>query len=227
MTIQTDKPKVLIVGAGLGGLMFGALLEKSGVPYTIFERAAVIRPLGSAMSVGPTLLPIFQQLGIYDEFLTIGKYGTHSDTYNGSLKPYKRSDHRPIEEYTGYGQYLVARPKYHELFLKLIPPHKILFGHRVLNVTEENNKAVVHLSNNKTYEGDIVVGADGAYSAIRQRIYEMLKAKGELPESDHEELPFSFTALVGQTIVLDPEEFPIIKDPLCCFRVVHGDKPFT
>lgn len=41
-----DKPKVLIVGAGLGGLMLGALLEKSNVPYLIFERAATIKPLG-------------------------------------------------------------------------------------------------------------------------------------------------------------------------------------
>lgn len=41
-----DKPTVLIVGAGLGGLMMGALFEKSGVPYTIFERAVAVKPLG-------------------------------------------------------------------------------------------------------------------------------------------------------------------------------------
>lgn len=42
----TDKPTVLIVGAGLGGLMLGALLEKSGVPYMIFERATTVKLLG-------------------------------------------------------------------------------------------------------------------------------------------------------------------------------------
>lgn len=41
-----DKPTVIIVGAGLGGLMMGALFEKSGVPYTIFERAVAVKPLG-------------------------------------------------------------------------------------------------------------------------------------------------------------------------------------
>lgn len=46
MTIATGKPKILIVGAGLGGLFLGALLEKAEIPYTIFERATVVKPLG-------------------------------------------------------------------------------------------------------------------------------------------------------------------------------------
>jgi 2-polyprenyl-6-methoxyphenol hydroxylase-like FAD-dependent oxidoreductase len=41
------KPTVLIVGAGLGGLMLGALLEKIDIPYIIFERTSLIRPLGN------------------------------------------------------------------------------------------------------------------------------------------------------------------------------------
>lgn len=41
-----SKPMVLIVGAGLGGLLLGALLEKAGVPFKIFERASVVKPLG-------------------------------------------------------------------------------------------------------------------------------------------------------------------------------------
>ncbi|KAG0273300.1 hypothetical protein BGZ95_010882 [Linnemannia exigua] len=245
-----DKPTVLIVGAGLGGLMLGALLEKQSVPYTIFERAATIKPLGklycpgaltaikitdayyktggSALSVGPVLLPIFEQLGIYDEFVSIAKFSTQLNAFNESLKPHRPHDYTPLKELAGYGQYIVARPILHELFLKQIPPHKIHFGHRVLNITEEDNKAIIHLSNNQTFEGDIVVGADGAYSAVRQRMYEKLKAKGELPKSDEEDLPFSCTCLVGQTKVLDPKEYPIVKEPHAQFYVVLGeDKPYT
>ncbi|KAG0199465.1 hypothetical protein BGX33_011622 [Mortierella sp. NVP41] len=224
----TDKPAVLIVGAGLGGLMLGALLEKSGVPYTIFERAAVVKPLGSAMSVGPTLLPIFQQLGIYDEFLTIGKYLTHTFGYKESLEPHKPQDHRPIEDFTGYGHYIVARPKLYELIAKQVPTHKIHFGKRVLNILEKEDRVTVQTADNRHYDGDIVVGADGAYSAVRQRMYESLKSEGKLPSSDNEELPFSCTCLVGQTKVLDPEQFPILKEPICQFRSVLGEKkPFT
>jgi len=48
----SDKPTVLIVGAGLRGLFLGALLEKANIPYTIFERAAVVKPLGTLSCQG-------------------------------------------------------------------------------------------------------------------------------------------------------------------------------
>ncbi|KAF9537191.1 hypothetical protein EC957_008682 [Mortierella hygrophila] len=225
---SNDKPTVLIVGAGLGGLMLGALLEKSNVPYTIFERAAMVKPLGSAMAVGPTLLPIFQQMGIYDDIAATGKYGCHIYSHRESLEPYRPQDYSVMKEYTGYGRYIIARPDYYNIMLKQVPAHKVLFGHRVLNITEDDDKVTVHLSNNQTYKGDIIVGADGAYSAVRQRMYEQLKAKDLLPKEDQEDLPFSSTSLVGQTKVLDPEEFPIVNKPHCQFLGFLGDdKPYT
>lgn len=45
-TTTTEKPKVVIVGAGLGGLILGVLLERCDIPYTIVEKATVVKPLG-------------------------------------------------------------------------------------------------------------------------------------------------------------------------------------
>lgn len=129
---------------------------------------------------------------------------------------------------TGYGHYIIARPKYYEIMLKQVPPHKVNFGKRVLDISEKDEKVTVHLANNETVQGDIVVGADGAYSVVRERLYEQLKVKGELPEEDQEELPFGCYCLVGQTKVLNPEEFPIVKEPISQFRAVIGrEKPYS
>ncbi|KAK3823791.1 MAG: hypothetical protein JOS17DRAFT_819219 [Linnemannia elongata] len=223
-----SKPKVLIVGAGLGGLLLGALLEKAGVPYSIFERASVVKPLGSALSVGPLVLPILQQLGIYEEFLSISKYMTHINMYNESLKPYKPSDYSLVEEFTGYGYYIVTRPQLYNLILRLVPPEKLHFGKRVNVISDQGNKVIIETSDNAIHEGDILVGADGAHSSVRQHLYGTLKAKGELSKSDQEDLPFSCTCLVGQTTHLDPKEFPVMNEPVCQFQIVLGkDKPYT
>ncbi|KAF9902052.1 hypothetical protein EC991_005386 [Linnemannia zychae] len=228
MTEQV-KPSVIIVGAGLGGVMLGALLEKCDVPYTILERASSVKPLGSAMSIGSALIPVLRQLGCYDEFVAIGKRSIVSETWKESTFGYSL-DFLPREEFSGETQFIVSRPLLYNILLKQIPPHKIQFSKRVLSTKEmEDEEGVrVQTADNSVYEGDILVGADGAYSAVRQRLYETLKKAGKLPKSDQEELPFSCTCLVGQTEVLDLEEFPQLKDPLYPFISTLGnDKPFS
>jgi hypothetical protein len=53
------------------------------------------------MAVGPTLLPIFQQLGIYDDLLAIGKHFTHVYNYKEDGQEARESkmvDFRPVED---------------------------------------------------------------------------------------------------------------------------------
>jgi hypothetical protein len=101
---------------------------------------------------------------------------------------------------------------------------------RVLDIGEndKDDKAFLRTSDNGYYEGDILIGADGAYSAVRQRLYESLKQKGQILKTDLGDLPFKCTCLVGQTDVLDVEEFPQLKEPICQFWSTLGeDKPFS
>lgn len=40
-------PQVLIVGAGLAGLLLAIALQKASIPFEIYERSKVVRPLGN------------------------------------------------------------------------------------------------------------------------------------------------------------------------------------
>ncbi|KAG9064168.1 hypothetical protein KI688_003356 [Linnemannia hyalina] len=225
------KPEVLIVGAGIGGLLLGALLERANVPFTIFERTSSVKPLGSALMIGSNLLPLFEQLGIDEEFISIGK-----PTMDCSIARQKGDgsvfqtnvSFQPHLGFTGYKSYIVSRPMFYDLLLKQIPPHKIHFSKRVLSIVENDEKVTIQTADNGLYEGDIVVGADGAYSAVRQRMYETLKQEGKLPKSDQEELPFHCTCLVGQTTVVDLDDFPEVKNDMSPFYNTMGeDSPYT
>ncbi|KAF9097531.1 hypothetical protein BGX23_008609 [Mortierella sp. AD031] len=227
-TVTTPRPKVLIVGAGLGGLLLGALLERCNIPYTIFERATSVKPLGSAMAVGCQITAAFRQLGIYDKFTALGKRMQYSNFISESKELLLSLDYLPMEEYSGSQTFIIARPLLYDLLLSQVPPHKILFGKRVLTTLEKVDKVTVQTSDGAIYEGDIIVGADGAYSAVRQRLYETLKKEDKLPKSDQEDLPFSCTCLVGQTAPVNLDEFPQLKDPEFPFYAAIGkDKPFT
>ncbi|KAF9193400.1 hypothetical protein BGZ51_003451, partial [Haplosporangium sp. Z 767] len=117
---QSDKkaPVVLIAGAGLGGLMLGMVLEKAGIEYRIFERAAKVKTLGAAMVLGPTILPAFEQLGLIEEFNKIAMPVISTDIYNGNMKLLGSVKMNGIVETTGYDNMIFARPRLYELMFK-------------------------------------------------------------------------------------------------------------
>ncbi|KAG0084402.1 hypothetical protein BGZ93_001261 [Podila epicladia] len=118
-------------------------------------------------------------------------------------------DLKPV--HTMDGTWLRDAPDLYDLLINSIPRERILLGKRVLSCIQNRDSVMVQCADNSSYHGDILVGADGAYSAVRQNLYSSLKEKQKLPASDDVALPFSCVCLVGQTIPLDPEEFPDMK----------------
>ncbi|KAG0373333.1 hypothetical protein BGX24_011839 [Mortierella sp. AD032] len=217
----SDKPTIIIVGAGLGGLMLGALLEKAGIPYTIFERAHTVKPLGSAMAVGPAILPIFQQLGIYEEILAISKPFYHVYNYletEDGLYTVKPKYFGVVEELSGYGYNVIARPKLYELMLKQVPAHKIHFGSRVLDITEAIKSPFTSPKTNPLRAILLSVPMEPIVQSV----------SGVLPKPDQEDLPFDSICLIGQTKVLDPEAFPVVALPYGHFtQIVGNGRPYS
>ncbi|CAO3570345.1 unnamed protein product [Mortierella alpina] len=220
--------RVLIVGAGIGGLTLAAMLEKAGIEYVIFERYKEVQPLGSALSIGANVMPLFEQLGILEEVLQEAKPFGFSTGYNEQRVATRTLDYSPAERIGGYLPHIVSRPDLYNILLKLVPSKKILMSKKVLALLQNKEGALVRCSDSSTYHGDIVVGADGAYSAVRQSLYKHLDKKGELPRSDNMPLPFNSVCLVGQTRPLDPETFPHLKDSHAWFETTIGDnKPYA
>ncbi|KAF9921038.1 hypothetical protein FBU30_008969, partial [Linnemannia zychae] len=228
MTEEATKPTVLIVGAGLGGLLLGALLERASIPYTIFERSPTVQPLGSGLLLGPTLMPLFEQLGIMDEFMALGKINVGCIISKERKGPVFTINSSIQEEFTGSFNYNISRTAFHNLLLKQVPTYKILFNKSVISVSQSDDKVRIQTSDNTIYKGDILVGADGTYSTVRQRLYEALKKEGRLPKSDQEDLQFSNTCLVGQTKAIDLALFPEFQGPMVPFYSTMGhNTPYT
>ena len=82
----------------------------------------------------------------------------------------------------------------------------------MLSLTQNEDRVMVRCSDNSSYYGDILIGADGAYSAVRQQLYKDLKIGKKLPSSDDVTLPFNCVCFVGKTVPLNPEEFPQLKE---------------
>lgn len=131
------------------------------------------------------------------------------------------SDHDTFHR-TSYREYVISRPDLYSLLWRYVPRECILLGKRVLSFQDTDDGITVRCSDNSAYEADILVGADGAYSAVRQHMFKTLKATGKLPSVDDVALPFSCVCLVGQTTVLDPEDFSDLKSKFCEYYSILG-----
>ena len=123
-----------------------------------------------------------------------------------------------------YGDYtqVIARYDLIRVLLSRIPPHKILYNKRVLSTKHEDDEVIIHCHDNTAYAGTILIGADGAYSSVRQNMYKEMSAMGLLPKVDAKPLGYDYDCLVGVTKPLDPKKYPVLNDEFCEFQIVLG-----
>ncbi|KAG9061267.1 hypothetical protein KI688_007605 [Linnemannia hyalina] len=215
--LVTDRPpRVLIAGAGLAGLFLGILLEKAGIPYEIFERSAQIRHLA------------FEQLGLLDELLSFSKPTVAGVMLTDKLKLIGKAVSDCNDE-IGYDRILFARPELHDMLFNKIPKEKLHMSKKVLSFQQNHEGVMLRFSDNTTIHGDILVGADGAHSAVRQHLYKTLEREGLLPKTDTKVMSKGYISLVGTTGALDPIKYPGVleKESEVFYMIGDKDTPYT
>ncbi|KAF9129044.1 hypothetical protein BGW39_004521 [Mortierella sp. 14UC] len=221
--MASSQLKILIAGAGLGGLTLALLLEQAGIEYTILEKHdGDLIPLGSSISLNQSIQPLFEQLGMLKELESISKP-------IGSMTFLKENMNKiGSMDLSSDAVRIMDRPSLYKLLLSRIPQERIITGKRVSDIEQSDSGVLVRCSDASFYEADILVGADGAYSCVRRCLYRDLRASNLLPKSDMAPLAFDHHCLVGITEPIDPIYFPDLSRSTCDMMVVIGkDKPYS
>ncbi|KAF9900784.1 hypothetical protein EC991_006887 [Linnemannia zychae] len=228
---KSDKPPhVLISGAGLAGLFLGSFLEEAGIPYDIYERSAEIKPLGAVMCLSPNILPAFEQLSMYEELMSFSKRALLNTFYSDELQVIGSTLTTATDsDSVGYDRILFARPMLYDMLIKRIPSHKLHMNKKMATFDQDHEGVSVQFEDGTTAQGDVLVGADGAHSGVRQHLYKTLDKQGLLPKSDTEAMSVGYVSLLGTTDVLDPAKYPGLLKEDCDISFVIGDKktPYT
>ncbi|KAG0380877.1 hypothetical protein BGX24_003738 [Mortierella sp. AD032] len=204
------KPHVIIIGAGLAGLALAALLQKAGIPYNVFEKSPQTR--NEPPSFSERTLALFSRK--WESWMSMAKSKRCSTIrlFNERREEDYVLDFSLDRELSGYEGRLIPRKVLYEITLAQVPEERLHRGKRMLWMTQGENGVHVKFSDGSEFEGDILFGADGAYSAVRQSLFDRLKKDRKLPASDSKELPFSCVSVAGYTGPLDPEKFPFLKE---------------
>ncbi|GJJ68649.1 hypothetical protein EMPS_00995 [Entomortierella parvispora] len=221
-TSDGKTPHVMIVGAGLAGLLLAILLDKAGITYEIYERASSVKPLGSIMSLNANIQAAIDQIGLLEELKAISFPAGEANIMYDNMDIIASFNSSAMHADEGYEPLNFSRPKFYELLLSKVSNEKIHYSKKVMSMMQNKEGVMIRCADGTTYHGDILVGADGAHSGVRQGLYKTLQKQNLLPPSDATELTKGFLAMVGTTDPLDPEQYPFVKKQASAFSQVIG-----
>jgi salicylate hydroxylase len=167
--------KILIAGAGIGGVTAAACLIKAGHDVQIFEQAPELIEIGAGIQISANAMHVLNDLGLgeaisamavrpeayvfrlHDTGEVISQFalaGEHQRLHRAPYNQLHRAD---------FQQLLVRR-------LRELRPDAIRLNTRVTGFEETAAAVRVHLAGGESVTGDLLIGADGVKSAVRAQI---------------------------------------------------------
>lgn len=162
--------RVAIVGAGLGGLTVAGFLQRAGFPVIVYEQAPSFSRIGAGIILSANAIKAFRRLGIEQSLIETGiKPKSYvSRAWNTGDTMYEISFDAASEARYG-GPYLnIHRGDLHGVLEKVVAPNTIVFNHRLVGLDETSDAVLLTFDNGSRVEADIVIGADGIRSKVRE-----------------------------------------------------------
>lgn len=164
--------KIAIVGAGLGGAAAATLLQQAGFKVDIYEQAPEFSRIGAGIHMGPNIMKIFRRMGIEQQLSDMGSHPDFWFSRDGASGDYM--SRIPLGEFArkeyGAAYITVHRGDLHALQMSSIAPGSVHFSKCLSTLAETADGVRLSFTDGTTAEADIVIGADGINSKIREEL---------------------------------------------------------
>ena len=167
------QPTIAIVGAGLSGLVCARILQRNGIPVTVYEldTSAAARQQGGSLDIHfDTGQIALKEAGLYEEFLAnIHEGGEAIRVLDKNARVYVDQ----AESDGGNGRPEIDRKVLRALFVDSLEPGTIAWGSKVVAVRQAGTGHELEFANGELVRADLVIGADGAWSRVRSLLTEV------------------------------------------------------
>ena len=169
------KPyRILIAGAGLGGLTAASCLMKAGHRVEIYEQAPQLGEIGAGIQVSANAMHVMRHLGIEDRLLAVGvkpeAYVFRLHHTGEVIQRFSLSQ----EQLHGAPYTQLHRADLHDILAdraRAADSGIVRLNHRVTGFTESADSAELHFADRPSVKGDILIAADGVKSVVRAQMF--------------------------------------------------------
>jgi len=164
--------RIIVIGGGIGGLAAALTLTRAGFEVAVFEQAAELREVGAGVQISPNATRILHRLGLEEPMRRFGvrpRAGVIRRWNDGS-----EISRQPLadacERNFGAPYYHFHRAELLDLLSAAVPHGVLHLDHRCVRLTQRGDRVEVRFHNGATAYADVVVGADGIHSTVREAI---------------------------------------------------------
>ena len=168
--------RVLIAGAGTGGLTAALAALRQGHEVEVYEQASELKEVGAGVQLSANGTRVLYALGVGEELksLSCEASGKEIRLWNTG-ETWKLFDlgKVSIERY-GFPYFTVYRPDLLDVLARAVRRLKadaIHLGRKCVGFTQTDGEVRLDLEEGTTATGDALIGADGVHSPIRQTLF--------------------------------------------------------
>lgn len=170
--------KIVVSGAGMGGLATALGLARKGFEVAVYEQAPSHRELGAGLWISVNGARVLDSLGLQaelrkidlppkDRVVRLWNTGDAWSIYNKEAE--NSQEHR---------LYMVLRYELHRILVEALEreqPGCIHLDHKCTGYEETGDKIIVHFDGKPSVAADALVGADGVHSKVRSGMFGEVK----------------------------------------------------
>lgn len=165
--------RVLVVGGGVGGLSVGVLLASRGVEVEIVERRTRDFVHGVGIIQPPNALRALKSIGVLDACYAAGFQSDERRAFDGDGNLLGVTRVRRLADPARPAVNFLTRPALHEILMDaaLKSGAQLTLGVTVRDLRQHASGVEVTLSDGRSEQVDVLVGADGIRSQIREMVF--------------------------------------------------------
>lgn len=163
--------KVIVIGAGMGGLCAAIALRNNGHDVTVYEKVTEFRPAGAAISVWSNGVKCLNYLGLTEQAAALGGPMHRMAYIDGSTgETMCGFSLVPLVQQVGQAPYPMSRTALQAMLRREFGEDRIHLGQKLVGVEDDGAVVTAHFEGGGSDSGDLLVGADGAHSTVREYV---------------------------------------------------------
>jgi salicylate hydroxylase len=169
----SSQLSVGVIGGGIGGLTSALCLLRAGFDVQLYEQTPRLAAVGAGVQISPNASRVLHGLGLAESLAATGvkPLAIHQRRWDDGRTLLRAPLAEPLEATYGFPYYQMHRADLLAALAAAVPTERIHLEHRLVDVTDRDEGVAARFANGQRAQVDVLVGADGIHSAVRQRLF--------------------------------------------------------